>query len=94
VSLCHIDVLWQPGIGKGVIKNTNSNVDNVKWFFNVQCNFSSPDQVIEPAQQNGQRIEPQESQTATPQLQFLQGKIHTLTLGQSGSNHIFFLKSS
>ncbi|KAG1956624.1 LIM and calponiny domains-containing protein [Pimephales promelas] len=32
----------------------------------------SPDQVIEPAQQNGQRIEPQESQTATPQLQFLQ----------------------
>ncbi|XP_067297939.1 LIM and calponin homology domains-containing protein 1a isoform X2 [Pseudorasbora parva] len=32
----------------------------------------SPDQVIAPAQQNGQRIEPQESQTATPQLQFIQ----------------------
>ncbi|KAK7161966.1 hypothetical protein R3I94_004587 [Phoxinus phoxinus] len=31
----------------------------------------SPDQVIAPAQQNGQRIEPQESQTATPQLQFI-----------------------
>ncbi|XP_050962566.1 LIM and calponin homology domains-containing protein 1a isoform X1 [Labeo rohita] len=32
----------------------------------------SPDQVITPAQQNGQRTEPQESQTATPQLQFIQ----------------------
>ncbi|XP_077060941.1 LIM and calponin homology domains-containing protein 1a isoform X5 [Siphateles boraxobius] len=32
----------------------------------------SPDQVIAPAQRNGQRIEPQESQTATPQLQFIQ----------------------
>ncbi|XP_055061598.2 LIM and calponin homology domains-containing protein 1a isoform X6 [Misgurnus anguillicaudatus] len=32
----------------------------------------SPDQVITPAQQNGQRSEPQESQTAIPQLQFIQ----------------------
>ncbi|XP_051557816.1 LIM and calponin homology domains-containing protein 1a isoform X3 [Myxocyprinus asiaticus] len=32
----------------------------------------SPDEVITPAQQNGQRTEPQESQTATPQLQFIQ----------------------
>uniref|UniRef100_A0A672RQS0 LIM and calponin homology domains-containing protein 1-like n=1 Tax=Sinocyclocheilus grahami TaxID=75366 RepID=A0A672RQS0_SINGR len=32
----------------------------------------SPDQVITAAQQNGQRAEPQESQTATPQLQFIQ----------------------
>uniref|UniRef100_A0A8C2B8V0 LIM and calponin homology domains 1a n=1 Tax=Cyprinus carpio TaxID=7962 RepID=A0A8C2B8V0_CYPCA len=32
----------------------------------------SADQVITPAQQNGQRTEPQESQTATPQLQFIQ----------------------
>uniref|UniRef100_A0A8C2FUX1 LIM and calponin homology domains 1a n=1 Tax=Cyprinus carpio TaxID=7962 RepID=A0A8C2FUX1_CYPCA len=32
----------------------------------------SSDQVITPAQQNGQRTEPQESQTATPQLQFIQ----------------------
>ncbi|ROI16023.1 LIM and calponin homology domains-containing protein 1, partial [Anabarilius grahami] len=32
----------------------------------------SPEQVVTPAQQNGQRIEPQESQTATPQLQFIQ----------------------
>ncbi|XP_058628749.1 LIM and calponin homology domains-containing protein 1a isoform X10 [Onychostoma macrolepis] len=32
----------------------------------------SPDQVITPARQNGQRTEPQESQTATPQLQFIQ----------------------
>uniref|UniRef100_A0A9J8B8E3 LIM and calponin homology domains 1a n=1 Tax=Cyprinus carpio carpio TaxID=630221 RepID=A0A9J8B8E3_CYPCA len=32
----------------------------------------SPDQVITPAQQNGQRTEPQERQTATPQLQFIQ----------------------
>ncbi|XP_016415538.1 LIM and calponin homology domains-containing protein 1-like [Sinocyclocheilus rhinocerous] len=32
----------------------------------------SPDQVITAAQQNGQRTEPQESQTATPQLQFIQ----------------------
>ncbi|XP_048054379.1 LOW QUALITY PROTEIN: LIM and calponin homology domains-containing protein 1a [Megalobrama amblycephala] len=32
----------------------------------------SPDQVVTPAQQNGQRTEPQESQTATPQLQFIQ----------------------
>ncbi|XP_051754952.1 LIM and calponin homology domains-containing protein 1a isoform X2 [Ctenopharyngodon idella] len=33
---------------------------------------NSPEQVITPAQQNGQRTEPQESQTATPQLQFIQ----------------------
>ncbi|XP_059409820.1 LIM and calponin homology domains-containing protein 1-like isoform X6 [Carassius carassius] len=32
----------------------------------------SPDQGITPAQQNGQRTEPQQSQTATPQLQFIQ----------------------
>ncbi|XP_051982295.1 LIM and calponin homology domains-containing protein 1-like [Xyrauchen texanus] len=31
-----------------------------------------PVEVITPAQQNGQRTEPQESQTATPQLQFIQ----------------------
>ncbi|XP_026059705.1 LIM and calponin homology domains-containing protein 1a isoform X2 [Carassius auratus] len=32
----------------------------------------SPDQGITPAQQNGQRTEPQQSQTAKPQLQFIQ----------------------
>ncbi|XP_051993696.1 LIM and calponin homology domains-containing protein 1a isoform X2 [Xyrauchen texanus] len=33
---------------------------------------NSTDEVITPAQQNGQRTEPQESQTATPQLKFTQ----------------------
>ncbi|XP_052420805.1 LIM and calponin homology domains-containing protein 1 isoform X1 [Carassius gibelio] len=37
-----------------------------------QSNRHSPDQVNTAAQQNGQRTEPQESQTATPQLQFIQ----------------------
>uniref|UniRef100_A0A9J8BXQ2 LIM and calponin homology domains 1a n=1 Tax=Cyprinus carpio carpio TaxID=630221 RepID=A0A9J8BXQ2_CYPCA len=37
-----------------------------------RSNRHSPDQVITAAQQNGQRTEPQESQTATPQLEFIQ----------------------
>lgn len=41
--------------------------------------FLSPDQVSTAVQQNRQKTEPQESQTATPQLQFIQGNTQTHT---------------